>query len=128
MKTTIFAALLCAFSLTALADDYTLYVETTAGSSAYAYDDLQRITFKDGQMVIETKSGETSAVGVSSIGRMYFSTIPTSIETEQDVLETNDAPSAIYDLTGRKLSEDQNLPGGIYVVKKGGKTTKIVKK
>ena len=120
MKTTIFAALLCAFSLTAQADDYTLYVETAAGSSAYAYDDLQRITFKDGQMVIETKSGETSAVGVSSI--------PTSIETEQDVLETNDAPSAIYDLTGRKLSEDQNLPGGIYVVKKGGKTTKIVKK
>ena len=51
MKTTIFAALLCAFSLTALADDYTLYVETAAGSSAYAYDDLQRITFKDGQMV-----------------------------------------------------------------------------
>ena len=126
MKTTIFAALLCAFSLTALADDYTLYVETTAGSSAYAYDDLQRITFKDGQMVIETKSGESTSVGIATISRVYFDNVATGVEKVEPTVVTAD--KEVYDLSGRRVSVDTELSKGIYVVKEGGKTRKIVKK
>lgn len=126
MKTTIFAALLCAFSLTALADDYTLYVETAAGSSAYAYDDLQRITFKDGQMVIETKSGESTSVGIATISRVYFDNVATGVEKVEPTVVTAD--KEVYDLSGRRVSVDTELSKGIYVVKEGGKTRKIVKK
>ena len=126
MKTTIFAALLCAFSLTALADDYTLYVETAAGSSAYAYDDLQRITFKDGQMVIETKSGESTSVGIATISRVYFDNVATGVEKVEPTIVTAD--KEVYDLSGRRVSAITELPKGIYVVKEGGKTRKIVKK
>ena len=126
MKTTIFAALLCAFSLTALADDYTLYVETAAGSSAYAYDDLQRITFKDGQMVIETKSGESTSVGIATISRVYFDNVATGVEKVEPTIVTAD--KEVYDLSGRRVSVNTELPKGIYVVKEGGKTRKIVKK
>lgn len=39
------------------------------------------------------------------------------------------APSAVYDLSGRKLSASLNgLPSGAYIVKQGGKSMKVIKR
>ena len=127
MKTTILTALFGMLSLSAFADDYTLYVETSTAMLSYDFNDLQRITFNDGQMVIATKSGEANSVDISTINRVYFDSEATGIE-EKDVIKQQDGETAIYDLAGRKGSDLQNLPNGIYVVKEGGKTRKIVKK
>ena len=127
MKTTIFAALFCTLSLTAMADDYTLYVETATAKLSYDFNDLQRITFNEGQMVIATKNGEANSVDISTISRVYFDSEATGIE-DKAVINQQDGETAIYDLAGRKLTDLQNLPNGIYVVKEGGKTRKIVKK
>ena len=129
MKKIIMAALATMFCLSALADDYTLYVQTAAAEYTYAFDDLQRITFSDGNMVIATKTGETAAVNISSIERVFFDKVATgikSVENAEDV-ESGDNRE-VYDLSGRRVSTNAVLPKGIYVVKEGGKTFKIVKK
>lgn len=119
-------ALATMFSLSALADDYTLYVLTPTAEYSYAFDNLQRITFSDGNMVITTKSGEATPVTLSSIERVYFDKVATSIQKVESVELS--AESEMYDLSGRRISADAVLPKGVYVVKEGGKTRKIVKK
>ena len=117
MKTTIFAALFSMLSLSAFADDYTLYVQTAVAEYTYAFDDLQRITFDNGNMVIATKNGESTSVGIATISR---------VEKVEPTIVTAD--KEVYDLSGRRVSVNTELPKGIYVVKEGGKTRKIVKK
>lgn len=126
MKTTIFAALFSMLTLSAFADDYTLYVQTAAAEYTYAFDDLQRITFDNGNMVIATKSGESTSVGISTISRVYFDNVATGVEKVEPTIVTAD--KEVYDLSGRRVSVNTELPKGIYVVKEGGKTYKIVKK
>ncbi|MBP5136508.1 MAG: T9SS type A sorting domain-containing protein [Paludibacteraceae bacterium] len=126
MKTTIFAALFSMLTLSAFADDYTLYVQTAVAEYTYAFDDLQRITFDNGNMVIATKSGESTSVGISTISRVYFDNVATGVEKVEPTIVTAD--KEVYDLSGRRVSVNTELPKGIYVVKEGGKTYKIVKK
>ncbi len=126
MKTTIFAALFSMLSLSAFADDYTLYVQTAVAESTYAFDDLQRITFDNGNMVIATKNGESTSVGIATISRVYFDNVATGVEKVEPTVVTAD--KEVYDLSGRRVSVNTELPKGIYVVKEGGKTRKIVKK
>ena len=126
MKTTIFAALFSMLSLSAFADDYTLYVQTAVAEYTYAFDDLQRITFDNGNMVIATKSGESTSVGIATISRVYFDNVATGVEKVEPTVVTADKEG--YDLSGRSVSVNTELPKGIYVVKEGGKTRKIVKK
>ena len=126
MKTTIFAALFSMLSLSAFADDYTLYVQTAVAEYTYAFDDLQRITFDNGNMVIATKSGESTSVGIATISRVYFDNVATGVEKVEPTVVTVD--KEVYDLSGRRVSVNTELPKGIYVVKEGGKTRKIVKK
>lgn len=126
MKTTIFAALFGMLSLSAFADDYTLYVQTAVAEYTYAFDDLQRITFDNGNMVIATKNGESTSVGIATISRVYFDNVATGVEKVEPTVVTAD--KEVYDLSGRRVSVNTELPKGIYVVKEGGKTRKIVKK
>lgn len=129
MKKIIMVALATMFSLSALADDYTLYVQTAAAEYTYAFDNLQRITFSDGNMVIATKEGETAAVSISSIERVFFDKVATGIKSVENAEGVESAANReMYDLSGRPVSANAVLPKGIYVVKEGGKTFKIVKK
>ena len=147
----IFVALATLFSLSAMADDYSLYILQSTGQTSYQLADLQKITFSEGKVVILTKSGETAQVPISSISRMYFDL--TSPETGLDNVDTRrglawDGQRLSFEgLTGRvevfqtsgalvkqAVASDggainlSQLPAGVYIVKAAGKSFKIVKK
>ena len=44
------------------------------------------------------------------------------------VLKDSDGPNAVYDLSGRQMPNDACLPKGIYIVKEGDRTRKILVK
>lgn len=149
MKTTIFAALFCAFAFTAQAEDYTLYVVSSAAQTTYPLSNLQKITFSDGNVIIQTKSGETGQVPISTIQRMYFDSTPTSIaEAKADSGLAWDGKTLrmigasgtleVYQTSGALVSKGvvtdgesinlSQLPKGVYIVKAGGQSFKIMKK
>jgi len=149
MKRTFFVAIATLMSLTALADDYTLYITTPAAVSTFAYDDLHRITFADGNVVVATHSGDVSTFPIADISRMSFEAPATGIQTaRQNSGIAFDGQNLSLDGTagrvevftpsgavalranaadGQSINLSQ-LPRGIYVVKAGGKATKIIKK
>lgn len=45
-----------------------------------------------------------------------------------EIIEINDADAEVYNLGGEKISNRSMLPAGIYIVRKGGKTAKVVVK
>lgn len=61
-----------------------------------------------------------------SVCQFRLSDITSSIDNIETV---DEAPTAIYDISGKLLptTDINSLPKGIYIVKRGGKTMKIVK-
>lgn len=108
--------------MTAFADDFNLYYDATAGTEGNkieSVENLQKLTFEDGKMVVIRKDGTTSTVNISSIQRLYFSTDETVAIEEVKAENTTAKKGEVYDLTGRKLNidpESQQLPKGIYII------------
>lgn len=110
--------------LTSFADDFNLYYDTTAGETDKKIEsvaNLQKLTFKDGQMTVVRTDGTTSILTISTIKRLFFSTTAglTPIEDvkAEDIIDVK--KGEVYDLMGRKLNIDLNkgkLPKGIYIV------------
>ena len=110
--------------LVSFADDFNLYYDTTAGETDKKIEsvaNLQKLTFKDGQMTVVRTDGTTSILTISTIKRLFFSTTEglTPIEDvkAEDIIDVK--KGEVYDLMGRKLNIDLNkgkLPKGIYIV------------
>ena len=120
MRKYITLAAACILSMTALADDFNLYSATaTSGSNKIeSVDNLQKLTFENGTMVVIRKDGTTSTINLSSISKLYFST-EEAVGIE-DVTAEDDATATkgeVYDLTGRKINiAPNNLPKGLYII------------
>lgn len=152
MKKTFLVALATLFSLTALADDYSLYVLRPTGETSYKFGDLQKITFSEGNVIIATKSGTTDTMPISTIERMYFDLTATGIGSTTVApgkagaswdgknlkfdgvagrIEVYQASGALVTRTtaasGTSVSLS-HLPAGVYVVRMAGQSFKIVKK
>ena len=99
----------------AFADDFNLYYDTTAGETDKKLEsvtNLQKLTFKDGQMTVVRTDGTTSTLTISNIKRLFFSTAE-GLTPIKDVKAED-----IIDLMGRKLNIDlskEKLPKGIYI-------------
>lgn len=118
----LFAAILLASSITAYADDFSLYYDLNSGeknTEVSTVADLQKIVFdKEGNMVIHKKDGSTQNVDISNISRIFFST-PTAVDIKTMQSDEPIINNGVYDLYGRKLNvnlDSESLPRGIYII------------
>ena len=97
-------------------------------------DNLRKIAFKDGSVVTTYSDGSTRSHKLSENEKLQFSL---SDRTEDGVTD-QDATYTIYDLSGRPvkthMDKDSGQPfdlndlsSGIYLLKTGNRTIKIVK-
>lgn len=96
-------------------------------------DNLRKITIKDGNVVTTYSDGSTISHKMSGTEKIQF----TTPEKEEGITASEDTYT-IYDLSGRpvKTHTDKScdmpfdlndLPSGIYLLKTGNRTIKIVK-
>lgn len=118
----LFTAILLASSISAYADDFSLYYDLTSGeknTEASAVADLQKIVFdKEGNMILHKKDGSTQNVDISNVSRIFFST-PTAVDIEAVKSDEPIINKGVYDLCGRKLNvnpDNETLPRGIYII------------
>ena len=119
-----FLTIIAAFilGLSAYAEDYTLYYDSTEGAKnneLVAVAQLQKLTFENGNLVLTMKNGTTKSASLASIKRLFFATSESvSIDgVKEDVIDSSKSGETVYDLTGRKLNVDvKNLTKGIYIV------------
>lgn len=149
MKRILSVAIATCFALSALAEDFNLYIIDSANEkTAYAVNDLQKITFDNGSVVITANDGTTASFSISGISQMYFNTEAadginaidqaairfdgqaisfTGRADRVTVCQPNGTLVATgTDLQGSSLSL-ADLPTGIYIVNIDGKGFKVVK-
>lgn len=97
-------------------------------------DNLRKIAFKDGSVVTTYSDGSTKSQKLSETNKLQF----TSTDRLDDGISQDGSTYTIYDLSGRPVkthtdkSCDQpfdlnDLISGIYLLKTGNRTIKIVK-
>ena len=70
---------------TAYADDFRLFIEGTDFNilSGYELNQIKKITFEEGQVVITKQDGNRNATAFSDINRIHFSTDPLPLAVEE---------------------------------------------
>lgn len=148
----ILLGLMTLFSTVALADDFHLYVvDATNNKTSYNVNDIQKITFSDGNIVIDTNNGSTSHYAISTLQQFYLDT-PTADGIESNLTDATAYPvwanqqitiqgtfarAELYNANGMTLGQlhagqpatfdTADLPAGIYLVRIDGKSYKIMK-
>lgn len=127
MMKSLFTSLLLAASLTASAEDFSLYYDLASGvknTEVSAVSNLQKLVFDhNGNLIIYKKDGSSQTLDITSVSRIFFST-PEAVGIKEVVAEES-ARKGIYDLTGRKIEgkTQDSLPKGIYII--DGKKTQV---
>ena len=100
---------------TAYADDFRLFLEGTDFNilSGYELNQIKKITFEEGQVVITKQDGNRNATAFSDINRIHFSTDPLPLAVEEVKTEGDDKKVVIYDFQGRKV---ENPSTGLYII------------
>lgn len=82
MKKLIVLSVALIMSMAALADDYTLYIvaNTSQQSTGHKLADIQKLTFENGNVVVNLKNGTKESTAISVVSRMYFSTLSATVE------------------------------------------------
>ena len=120
-----------AVSLSASADDYSLYYDLASGvknTQVGAVASLQKLVFdEEGNMIVYKKDGSTVSIDITCVTRLFFATPEAVAIKTPEAKETADLKNAqVYDLTGRKIAIDlttEKLPRGIYII--NGKKTSV---
>ena len=95
-------------------------------------DNLRKLTFEQGNLVATLNDGSATSYILSSISKMLFSD-NTAVE---GIIADAILPVSVYDLSGRVIVNNSSaspesvvgdLPKGIYLLRTGGKTIKIIK-
>jgi len=142
-----FIATLC--SLTAFADgEYGLYILPEGASdepTTFSVSEIQKITFENGNVIVKQTSGESSTFSMSSISRMYFGELVTGIRDVsseglwdgKSIKVIGDSKVEVFTTSGVAVSQGKysngesvnldHLPQGVYIVKVGGRSIKIIK-
>jgi predicted polyphosphate/ATP-dependent NAD kinase len=149
-RTLIAALLLATGSITALADDYQYLTISGSGSeNSFSVSKIQKITFEASNMVLVMTDGTEQRLPLAGLEKMFFATSPSGIATvsttqskmqfSNGVLRATVAAGetiAVYNMKGEKVfsanesgSYDlSNLQRGVYIVKVGSETRKVVNK
>lgn len=119
--------LLCALYLGARAADYNYLVFTLSdGSEQAIVANGLNITFTDGNLVAATTSETLATIPLATLQKMQFSESTTGISDLPT--DGDDDIKAIYDLQGRMMPLDTQLPKGTYIVKTNSRTIKVLVK
>jgi hypothetical protein len=125
MKKTIILILLSVITLVTRAVDYNYLVFTLNDGSEQAIvaTDLN-ITFTDGNLVATTGNETLASIPLASLQKMHFSESNTTGISGLP-LDSQDDIKAIYDLQGRMMPLDTQLPKGTYILKTSSRTIKV---
>ena len=73
MKRVCMAVIAALFAVTAMADDeFGLYIVTNSDTTTTNVTTLRKITFSNGNVVVQTTDGESTSTSMSDINKMYF--------------------------------------------------------
>ena len=129
-KSILLLALIATFSTNVFSFDYQyLTFLKSDGSSLSVTAEGLKITFVDGNLVA-TQGGQTTTIALTDLNKMYFTSEATGIKlTDSEQLTIDNAE--VYDIQGRRVNGQWStvngqLPRGIYIVKKDGKSTKVI--
>ena len=125
MKKTMIFMLLSVITLVTRAADYNYLVFTLNDGSEQAIvaTDLN-ITFTDGNLVATTGNETLASIPLASLQKMQFSESNTT-GIRALSLDSQDDIKAIYDLQGRMMPLDTQLPKGTYIIKTNSRTIKV---
>ncbi|MBQ7472482.1 MAG: hypothetical protein IJS97_08690 [Prevotella sp.] len=90
-----------------------------------------KLTFSNGTMIAE-QNGTTTTLALSELSKMFFTQTATSVERAKTVAEAGEL--SVYTIDGvakGKVSnalDVQKMGRGVYIIKQGDKTAKIVVK
>ncbi len=132
MRRLLFLTLTLFMTVTAYGQDVALTQNDTLKS--VEVNNLRQISFKDGDVVTTYSDGSTKSQKLTGSDRLQL----TASDREQEGITSDEGTYTIYDLSGRPVkthkdkSFDQpfdikDLPSGIYLLKTGNRTIKIVK-
>lgn len=132
MKRLLISAIISLLTVSAFSRDYQITAQDSL-TQDLPLDNLRKITFKDGNVVTTYADGSTKSKKISETDKLRFSD-----PDNDDGVTHDDATYTIYDLSGRpvkthtNISYDQpfdlsDLTSGIYLLKTGNRTIKIVK-
>lgn len=128
MKRMMIFSLLCALFQGVRAADYNYLVFTTNDGSEQAIVATGlSITFTDGNLVAATANETLASIPLASLQKMHFSETGTTGISALP-FGGNDDIKAIYDLQGRMMPLDTQLPKGTYIVKTSSRTIKVTVK
>ena len=117
--------LLSVITLVTRAADYNYLVFTLNDGSEQAIvaTDLN-ITFTDGNLVATTGNETLASIPLASLQKMQFSESNTTGISALP-LDSQDDIKAIYDLQGRMMPLNTQLPKGTYIIKTNSRTIKV---
>lgn len=112
----------------ALADNV-VTVRTGTGTRLFGIDDINRINFGEETITFVEKDGGQTPFFYDDITEITFDDVPAGVEsvTMPDALPAGTDGCDIYSLSGHKMNGSALQPG-IYIIRKGTKVTKFVKR
>ena len=121
--------LLMASLISAHADDYQfLAFETADGTVRTISIDGLEVTFSDGQLVAVAGNSQTTLI-LADLTKMFFTNDEANGICEVENIEA--AADGLYNLKGQLVATGDRVPDvpkGVYIVKKNGKTKKVTLK
>ena len=117
--------LLSVITLATRAADYNYLVFTlNDGSEQVIVATNLSITFTDGNLVATTANETLATIPLATLQKMQFSESNTT-DISGLQLDSQDDIKAIYDLQGRTMPLNTQLPKGTYIVKTSSRTIKV---
>ena len=125
MKRLTILTLLSVITMATRAADYNYLVFTlNDGSEQVIVATNLNITFTDGNLVATTANETLATIPLATLQKMQFSESNTT-DISGLQLESQDDIKAIYDLQGRTMPLNTQLPKGTYIVKTSSRTIKV---
>ena len=125
MKRLTILTLLSVITMATRAADYNYLVFTlNDGSEQVIVATNLNITFTDGNLVATTANETLATIPLATLQKMQFSESNTT-DISGLQLESQDDIKTIYDLQGRTMPLNTQLPKGTYIVKTSSRTIKV---
>ena len=117
--------MLCTLFMGARAADYNYLVFTlNDGSEQAIVATGLNITFTDGNLVATSANETLATIPLITLQKMQFSESNTTGISNLSTVSQDDI-KAIYDLQGRMMPLDTQLPKGTYIIKTSSRTIKV---
>lgn len=128
--------LMCALCMIAAAQTFAqtygfLTIQKNDGTQQSFATSGLKLTFSNGNL-IATQGGNETTLALTDLNKMFFSETATGVKLDK-VTEKN-SPIVVFTVAGAKIGEVknildvQNMAPGVYIIKQGNNTSKILVK